>query len=305
VTNRAELAALDSRTARLVARGVDVAALMDVAPDVDLADVLRERALELLASEGIVTAGDLQGLCARTASYSDVGLGGLPTHIDLARAALGPEPVYRKRGVSAVVIRRADVEVDVDMENTELGCYMWGSCVTDRSNADIAETGYRAFATWEPLTPKVEAENSLRFWQWLMNIRRQCHDAGMTFAAYCYNAGAENTYLRRLAIAKDDLSEEVETFIVSDEWIDILKEWDSQLITGGSSSLKRVAPLAGFHWGVDDAGGGESMLKHDLATDGDEAARDWLLTYNRGDVEATLAVREWMAATVVPGINEV
>jgi predicted RecB family nuclease len=305
VTNRAELAALDPRTARLVAGGIDVAALMQLAPDVEPADVLRGRALELLASEGIVTASDLQGLCARTASYSDVGFGALPTHIDLARAALGPEPVYRKRGVSTVTIPRADVEVDVDMENTELGCYMWGSYVTDRSNTNIAQTGYRAFATWESLTPTAEADNSLRFWQWLMNIRQRCHDAGLTFAAYCYNASAENTYLRRLAIAREALAGEIENFIASDEWVDILKEWDSQLITGGSSSLKQVAPLAGFHWSVDDAGGGESMLKHDLAADGDDAARDWLLTYNRGDVEATLAVREWMAATQVPGIDEV
>jgi predicted RecB family nuclease len=207
--------------------------------------------------------------------------------------------------VSTVTIPRADVEVDVDMENTELGCYMWGSYVTDRSNTNIAQTGYRAFATWESLTPTAEADNSLRFWQWLMNIRQRCHDAGLTFAAYCYNASAENTYLRRLAIAREALAGEIENFIASDEWVDILKEWDSQLITGGSSSLKQVAPLAGFHWSVDDAGGGESMLKHDLAADGDDAARDWLLTYNRGDVEATLAVREWMAATQVPGIDEV
>ena len=66
-----------------------------------------------------------------------------------------------------MIVPRADVEVDVDMENTELGCYMWGSYVSDRSNTGIAKTGYRAFVTWEPLTPDVEAENSLRFWRWL------------------------------------------------------------------------------------------------------------------------------------------
>jgi hypothetical protein len=305
VTNRAELAQLDPRTARLVAGGVDVRALMAAAPDIALADLVGGKALALLASEGIATAADLQGLSARTASYSGVGLGALPTHIDLARAALGPAPVYRRRGVSAVVINRADVEVDVDMENTELGCYMWGSYVTERSDAGIAEAGYKAFVTWEPMTPEVEAENSLRFWRWLTELRQECREAGTTFAGYCYNASAENTYLRRLGIAEETFAGEIENFIGSEEWVDLLREWDSLFITGASSSLKTVAPLAGFRWEVDDAGGGESMIKHDLATHGDEAAQDWLLAYNRGDVEATFALRGWMASTTLPRIEEV
>jgi RNase_H superfamily len=305
VTNRGELAKLDPRTARLVAGGVDVAALMAADPDSALADLVRGKALALLASEGIATAADLRGLCALTASYSGAGLGALPTHIDLARVALGPDPVYRKRGVTKVVVTRADVEVDVDMENTELGCYLWGSYVADRSNTGLAQTGYRAFVTWEPITPEVEAENSLRFWRWLMEIRQECCDVGITFAAYCFNASAENTYLRRLGIVEQALAAEIEGFVGSGDWVDLLKAWDSQLITGGSSSLKTVAPLAGFQWDVEDAGGGESMIKHDLAVRGDNAARDWLLAYNRGDVEATLAVREWMASTVLPNVEDV
>jgi predicted RecB family nuclease len=305
VTNRAELAELDPRTARLVAGGIDVTALMAAAPNAQLADLVTGKALALLASEDIGTPDDLQALCARTASYSDVGLSVLPTHIDLARAALGPAPVYRRRGVCEVISPRADVEIDVDMESTELGCYMWGSYVSDRSNTGIAKNGYRAFVTWDPLTPDVEAQNSLRFWRWLMEIRQQCHDAGIRFAAYCYNAGAENTYLRRLGIAEENVADEIERFIGSDDWVDLLRAWDSQLITGGSSSLKTTAPLAGFQWGVDDAGGGESMIKHDLATRGDKVAQDWLLGYNRGDVEATVAVRQWMASTEFPGIEDV
>jgi hypothetical protein len=304
VTNRAELAALDPRTARLVAGGVDVAALIQVGRDADLADLASGKALTLLAEEDIMTTADLHGLCSRTASYSDVSLGVLPTHIDLARAALGPDPVYRKRGVSKLVITRADVEVDIDMENTEVGCYLWGSYVTDRSGTNVADTGYRAFVTWEALTQAGEAENSIRFWRWLMNVRHRCHEAGLTFAAYCYNASAENAYLRRLAIGKDTLADEIEGFIASDEWIDILKVWDSQVITGGSSSLKRVAPLVGFRWEIDDPGGGESMIKHDLAVHGDSDAQNWLLKYNRGDVEATLAVRTWMASNEVLAIDE-
>jgi hypothetical protein len=53
-----------------------------------IADLVNGRALALLACEGIATAADVRGLCARTASYSDVCPSALPTHIDLARAAL-------------------------------------------------------------------------------------------------------------------------------------------------------------------------------------------------------------------------
>jgi predicted RecB family nuclease len=301
VTNRAELAALDPRTARLVASGIDVAGLMS--SDGELAELVGERALALLADEGIVTTGDLRELCALTASYSDAGMGALPNQIDLARAALGPEPVYRRRGVSQVVVPRADVEVDIDMESTELGCYLWGNYVTDRTGAGITRSGYIGFATWEPLSREIEAANSLRFWEWLTHLRAECHDAGLTFAAYCYNASAENTYLRRLRSAEHPQAEAIDTFIASDEWIDMLSVWDVQLITGHSSGLKLVAPLAGFRWDVEDPGGEDSMIKHDLAADGDQDARDWLLTYNRGDVEATLALREWMAQTALPGVE--
>ncbi len=45
------------------------------------------------------------------------------------------------------------------------------------------------------------------------------------------------------------------------------------------------------------------MIRYDAAVAAEdegerEAARDWLLAYYRGDVEATLALREWMDSQV-------
>jgi predicted RecB family nuclease len=220
----------------------------------------------------------------------------------MARAALGGQPVYRRRGVGRVVVSRADLEVDVDMESCELGAYLWGSLLTDRTAGAASRSRYVPFVTWDPLAPEREVENSLAFWRWLTELRSAAHARGLSFRAYCYNASAENRYLRRLGRAAG-LAGEIEEFVASPEWVDLLRVWETQLITGQGSGLKAVAPLLGFHWEVDDPGGTESMVRYDLAAAGDEGAKRWLLDYNRGDVEATLAIREWMDTAAVPGVE--
>jgi predicted RecB family nuclease len=306
VTDRAALAALDVTTARLVAAGVDVADLIalvnDLPRDTPIAELpaVRRRAAQLgqLEAAGVMTVGDVSKLSALTASYSGAGLSSLPEQIDRARAALGPALVYRRRGVEEISVPRADVEVDVDMENVEDGVYLWGALLTHRSAVSLSAERYHPFVTWEPLTPEVQTRNFLRFWNWLMDIRAASAEAGRTFRAYCYSASAENTYLRSHGREAGFL-DQVEEFIASDGWIDMLRVFDGQLITGGGSGLKAIAPLAGFSWRVEDPGGSESMLRYDVAIGSPseaerEAARGWLLTYNRGDVEATLAIREWL-----------
>ena len=307
VSDRAALARLDPRTARLVSGGVDVPelhrlveGLPDETPVRDLSVVVRAKSqLDRLENEGVHTFGELMQLDPATASYAGAGLSSLPDQIDLARAALGPDAIYRRRGVVEIVVPRANVEVDVDMENVEDGVYLWGALVTVRTDG-TPRSQYRPWVTWEPLTADVEAQNSLAFWTWLMEERRQAHEQDRTFRAYCYNASAENTYLKRLGLAVG-LSDEVAAFIQSDEWVDLLRTVEQQLTTGGGSGLKAIAPLSGFHWNVDDPGGGLSMLKYDIAVSSDDGrargeARDWLLTYNQGDVEATLAIRNWLEA---------
>jgi predicted RecB family nuclease len=316
VSDRAALARLDPRTARLVSAGVDlpelhrlVEGLPDETPVRELNVVVRAKSqLDRLEQEGVQTFGGLMQLDPTTASYAGTGMSSLPDQIDLARASLGPSTIYRRRGLAEIVVPRADVEVDVDMENVEDGVYLWGALVTVRMEGS-PRSQYQPWVTWEPLTADVEAQNSLAFWTWLMEERRQAHEQDRTFRAYCYNASAENTYLKRLGLAVG-LSGEVTAFIQSEEWVDLLRTVDQQLITGGSSGLKAIAPLTGFHWNVDDPGGGLSMLKYDIAVSSDDdgargEARDWLLTYNRGDVEATLAIRNWLetAADRLPSIE--
>ena len=91
-----------------------------------------------------------------------------------------------------------------------------------------------------------------------------------------------------------DRDPEVEAFVTSDEWVDLLRVVNTQLITGAGMGLKVLAPLAGYRWPVEEPGGADSMMRYDAAVAAEdegerESAREWLLAYNRGDVEATLA----------------
>jgi predicted RecB family nuclease len=309
ITDRAELAALDWQTASLVAAGIDVKGLRSVVaslpvdmPVLDLGSIWKPaRHLVLLDARGLRTVGDLLELDATTAEYSGSSVA-LHEQIDMARAVLGPASVYKRRGVDKVLVPRADVEVDVDMECSEVGVYLWGCLLSDRSNPGTARSEYGAFVTWEALTPEWESANSLEFWNWLMGVRSSAHERELTFRAYCYSASAENQYLRRLGLSAG-LEAEVAAFIASDAWVDVLKEWDRQLITGLGSGLKVVAPLVGFTWDVDDAGGAASMVWYDAAAAGDESGRRWLLEYNRGDVAATHAIRDWMGSALVLGVE--
>jgi predicted RecB family nuclease len=307
VTDRASLASLDYLTATLVASGVDLrpllAALDELPADTPVAAVIGERKhaqAAQLAAAGITTLGDARVLSAPTASYCDQPLHDLAQQIDQARAAVGQAPAYRRRGVAAISVPRGDIEVDIDMENTEDGVYLWGALVTSRSanglSIDAQYAGYHPFSCWEPMTPGKETDLFTRFWQWLSGVRSAVAEAGLQLRAYCYNATAENSQMSRIAVAAG-LSGEVAAFLGSEQWIDLLRVFDSQVITGSSAGLKSAAALAGFAWDVQDPGGGESQVRHDAAVGTGapaQAAREWLLAYNRSDTQATQALRTWL-----------
>ncbi|WFN92951.1 TM0106 family RecB-like putative nuclease [Gordonia sihwensis] len=201
-------------------------------------------------------------------------------------------------------VQRADVEVDVDMESySERGAYMWGTLLTD--NTDPARpVAYRPFVTWDPLPTRDEGRSFAQFWAWLTAERDAARAAGKTFAAYCYSQHAENRWLRGSADRFAGMPgvpsrTAVDAFIASREWVDVFEAVNDNFVCPKGKGLKRIAPVAGFNWRDDEAGGEASMEWYAAAVglDGavrDESQRERLLQYNEDDVRATKVLREWI-----------
>jgi predicted RecB family nuclease len=303
VTDLHGLASLDDRTARLLAARVQLADLVEraatVEPRTPIAEVIprRHRQIASLGREGVRNVDDLKGLSGQTLRYESSGIGDLPGQIDRSRARLGPEPAYRRRGVDRLDVPRADIEIDVDMENVEQGTYLWGALLTERSPSGPPAVEYRPFVSWDPETSIGELDAFERFWEWLRGQREAAAASKRSLRAYCYSKSAENSQMRRIA-GRLGL-EEVEVFLASDQWVDLYAIFRDQLVTGTTMGLKTVAQLAGFRWRSEDAGGGQAMVRYAEAVgDPDEVtraeARRWLLEYNEDDVRATATVREWL-----------
>ena len=170
---------------------------------------------------------------------------------------------------------------------------------------------YMPFATWDPHIEAGELIAFKDFWSWFSDLSAKAAGEGASFKAYCYSKSAEQGQMTRIADRLGRAGDEVDEFLASDGWVDLLEVVRAQLITGRSMGLKETAPLAGFTWRAEDSGGTLAMVKYDQAIDeetgsaGRAAAQEWILEYNEDDVRATAAFREWLdgPARNVPSIS--
>nr|WP_232541992.1 TM0106 family RecB-like putative nuclease [Nocardia bovistercoris] len=210
-----------------------------------------------------------------------------------ARAWLAGAPLVRR--ADRVWVRRADVEVDVDLESyQEFGAYLWGT---------LLDGVYRPFVTWDPLPTEDEGRSFAEFWTWLMTVRAEAVAAGKTFAAYCYSRTAEDKWLyesaRRFAGRPGvPTVEQVRAFVDGPQWVDMFQAVSEQFICPNGKGLKKIAPVAGFSWRDPEAGGEASMSWYRKAVgydaEPDLSQRTRLFEYNEDDVRATMVLREWM-----------
>ncbi|SNT26660.1 RecB family nuclease, putative, TM0106 family [Rhodococcoides kyotonense] len=219
----------------------------------------------------------------------------------VAAAAAWRADVPLLRRTDHVTVRRADVEVDVDMESyQEHGAYLWGTLLTEKGGP---EPVYRGFVTWDPLPTVDEGRSFAEFWSWLTDKRADAAARGKTFAAYCYSRQAEDKWLLDSARRFGDIpgvptEAEIREFIDSEQWVDIYQAVSDQFICPNGKGLKKIAPIAGFEWRDAEAGGEASMGWYREAVgydaDPDMTQRKRLLVYNEDDVQATKVLREWM-----------
>ncbi|MBF6173532.1 TM0106 family RecB-like putative nuclease [Nocardia blacklockiae] len=247
---------------------------------------------ELLRRHGVQTIEDLAGWTGD--DPDDWQYEPFAETVVTARAWMSGAPLVRR--FEQVRVRRADVEVDVDLESyQEYGAYLWGT---------LLDGVYRPFVTWDPLPTADEARSFAEFWGWLMDVRAEAVAAGKTFAAYCYSRTAEDKWLyesaRRFAgMPGIPTEDEIREFVDGPHWVDMFQAVSEQFICPNGKGLKKIAPVAGFSWRDPEAGGEASMSWYRLAVGYDGAPdltqRTRLFEYNEDDVRATLALREWMA----------
>ncbi len=82
-------------------------------------------------------------------------------------------------------------------------------------------------------------------------------------------------------------------------FVDLEKVFKANFVSLHGSGIKKVAPIFGFSWRVDDPGGAISqtyLSRVHASTDPDDvaAAKEWLLTYNEDDNAAMAKIRDGM-----------
>lgn len=267
--------------------------------------VTRAKLESMLRENGVNTVGDVRDLDDLTMRYAHTGVSKLTHSIDSARA-LSSRRVYLRRDVKRIEIPRADIELDIDMENDPGGLiYMWGTRLTVRTERLTVpgvhpQGAYRPFCTWGREDHEGEKQAFADMWRLVVTMRGLASFSGVTFRAYCYS-GAEERCMKTLARKFEGQSgiptlEDLEEFFRSDEWVDMERLVKAQTLWPTSDmGLKSLAKWAHFTWRAADAGGDQSTVWYQSATEGNKRAQKKLVEYNEDDVEATYYLRNWLS----------
>lgn len=209
-----------------------------------------------------------------------------------------------------------DIEIDIDLENSQEALreadletigrdsvYLYGYGNHDRTkNADWHNADFGYFDDYSD-TDEAEFRVLSQMWQFIKDQIASAEAQGKSIGIFHYSSH-ERTWWRNFvdrhsAKPGSPFIEEVEG-IMNKYFVDLLPIAQRVALPITGYSIKALAPHAGFNWQVSDAGGGNSIVYYQTATSSTstteekETAINWLRDYNRDDVRATFAVREYL-----------
>lgn len=185
-------------------------------------------------------------------------------------------------------VPQADVEVDFDIEwDLDGHIYLWGLRVRD--GQDDSTAVFDPVVSYEPIDQAGEAELAAEFAARLGAVVAAEESAGRSVTVFHWSH-PERSMTRKYP--------EVDR-LLEGRAVDLCAWYGQHFLSRAGASLKVVAPMFGFRWAVDDAGGAQSQLKIEAARGEGPAAdeaRAWLHRYNESDVAAQAAIRDGLRA---------
>jgi predicted RecB family nuclease len=210
-----------------------------------------------------------------------------------------------------------DIEIDIDLENSQAALfesfeealpgkdqvYLYGYGILDRTQSkDWQDAEFHSIINFED-TIEAEIEVLSTMWKVLNDEVAKAKAAGKSIGIFHYSKHEQGWFRkfarRHAAVPGIPSLPEVDQFMAS-YFVDLLEYSKLVALPATGYGIKKLAPLAGFSWQVDDPGGAESLLKYreaineDLTPEERAANQEWLRSYNIDDVKATFAVREFL-----------
>lgn len=205
--------------------------------------------------------------------------------IEITRTDVGP-----------TTVPVADVEIDLDIEwDIDNRVYLWGARV--RRNIDESTALYVSdFVEWDSLDSERERGLAAGFTAWLRAQRNTATASGQTLKVFHWSHPERSKLISILGLAEVGDLVDPESGV----FVDLEKVFKSNFISLQGSSIKKVAPIFGFAWRVDNPGGAISQTylsttRSSNNPDEVAAAKEWLLSYNEDDNAAMAAIRDGMS----------
>ncbi|WP_121034268.1 ribonuclease H-like domain-containing protein [Terracoccus luteus] len=178
----------------------------------------------------------------------------------------------------------ADVEVDFDIEwDLEGRIYLWGLRV--RQGQDESTAVFDPVLSYAPLDDDGAADLAQEFATRLGRVISEAEAAGKSVTVFHWSHPERSRTSNHPAVHA----------LLERHALDLHAWYTKHFFPRDGASIKVVAPIFGFRWAVDDAGGAESQVRIEVARGGGEdaaAAIEWLSRYNESDVAAQAAIRD-------------